>query len=290
MRILLLVTTILLLTATGNTQDISIIPQPVQVEKGNGFFKLDKKTELLAKDPDDIRAAGIFNNYLQEYYHFNLPLNKKAKRNYIRLSTRKFIKAPDKDGYNLKIDKDGVDIEGDTYSGTFYGIQSLIQLLPLTNERSLIIPFVQITDYPRFNYRGMHLDVGRHFMPVSFVKKYIDYIALHKMNYLHWHLTEDQGWRIAINQYPALTETGAVRNGTIIGHSPGTGNDNIRYGGYYTQEEIKDVVKYAADRHISVIPEIEMPGHASAAIAAYPWLSCFPTENTFFKGPGSEKG
>ena len=116
--------------------------------------------------------------------------------------------------------------------------------------------------------------------PVSFVKKYIDYLALHKFNIFHWHLTEDQGWRIEIKKYPRLNAVGGYRNGTIIGRYPGTGNDNIRYGGFYTQEEIKEVVKYAAERYITVIPEIEMPGHASAAIAAYPELSCFPDEPT----------
>ena len=126
----------------------------------------------------------------------------------------------------------------------------------------------------------MHLDVCRHFFPVSFVKKYIDYLALHKLNIFHWHLTEDQGWRIEIKKYPELTKIGGWRNGTIIGRYPGTGNDNIHYGGSYTQEEIKEVVQYAKDRFIEVIPEIEMPGHGSAAIAAYPWLSCFPEKPT----------
>jgi hexosaminidase len=126
----------------------------------------------------------------------------------------------------------------------------------------------------------MHLDVGRHFFPVSFIKKYIDYLALHKFNTFHWHLTEDQGWRIQIKKYPKLTQVGAWRNGTIIGRYPGTGNDGIKYGGFYTQEQIKEIVKYAADRYITVVPEIEMPGHSSAAIAAYPELSCFPDEPT----------
>jgi hexosaminidase len=116
--------------------------------------------------------------------------------------------------------------------------------------------------------------VGRHFFPVDFIKKYIDYIALHKMNYFHWHLTEDQGWRIEIKKYPRLTEVGAYRDGTIIGHFPGKGNDSIRYGGFYTQEEIKEVVAYAAKRYITVIPEIEMPGHSSAALTSYPYLGC----------------
>jgi hexosaminidase len=126
----------------------------------------------------------------------------------------------------------------------------------------------------------MHLDVGRHFFNAAYVKKFIDFIAMHKMNTFHWHLTEDQGWRIEIKKYPKLTSVGAFRKGTIIGHHPGTGNDNTPEGGFYTQEEIKDVVKYAADRYITVVPEIELPGHASAAIAAYPQLSCFPDEAT----------
>src|SRR4029079_6009546 len=130
-------------------------------------------------------------------------------------------------------------------TGVFYGIQTLIQLLPVSNDKpktvndKLPIPFVSITDYPRFFYRGMHLDVCRHFFPVSFVKKYIDYIALHKMNYFHWHLTEDQGWRIEIKKYPNLTKVGAWRNGTIVGRYPGTGSDNKPDGGFYTQEQVK---------------------------------------------------
>ena len=126
----------------------------------------------------------------------------------------------------------------------------------------------------------MHLDVGRHFFGVNEIKKYIDYLAYHKFNTFHWHLTEDQGWRIEIKKYPLLTSVGGFRNGTIIGHHPGTGNDSLHYGGFYTQEEVKEIVKYAQDRYITIIPEIEMPGHSSAAIAAYPQLSCFPDEST----------
>ncbi|MBX9807227.1 MAG: family 20 glycosylhydrolase, partial [Flavobacteriaceae bacterium] len=129
-------------------------------------------------------------------------------------------------------------------------------------------------------YRGAMLDVGRHFFSVSFVKKYIDYLALHKLNYFHWHLTEDQGWRIEIKKYPKLTEIGSKRNGSIVGRYPGKGSDNAYEEGFYTQDEVKDIVKYASDRFITVIPEIEMPGHSSAAIAAYPELSCFPNEKT----------
>ncbi|MBK8495865.1 MAG: beta-N-acetylhexosaminidase [Chitinophagaceae bacterium] len=166
----------------------------------------------------------------------------------------------------------------------FYGIQTLLQLIPsnqyYNTKNKFSIPYVSITDHPRFLYRGMHLDVCRHFFPVSFVKKYIDYLAAYKFNTFHWHLTDDQGWRIEIKKYPGLTTAGAWRNGTIIGRYPGKGSDNKPYGGFYTQEEIKEVVQYAAQRYIDVVPEIEMPGHGSAAIAAYPWLSCFPKKPT----------
>ena len=124
------------------------------------------------------------------------------------------------------------------------------------------MPVMQVNDYPRFKWRGMHLDVCRHFFPVEFIKKYIDLITMHKMNRFHWHLTEDQGWRIEIKKYPELTQTGAWRNGTIIGRYPGKGSDNKPYGGFYTQEEIKEVVQYAKEKYIDVIPEIEMPGHS----------------------------
>ncbi|MBC7722569.1 MAG: family 20 glycosylhydrolase, partial [Pedobacter sp.] len=169
---------------------------------------------------------------------------------------------------------------GDGYEGTFYGMQSLIGLLPIaqsqTSNHKLVVPCLVINDAPRFAYRGMHLDVSRHFFGVDYVKKYIDFIALHKMNYFHWHLTDDQGWRIEIKKYPKLTSVGGYRNGTIIGRYPGTGNDSLKYGGFYTQEQIKDVVKYAAERFITIVPEIDVPGHSLAAIVAYPELSTTP--------------
>ncbi|WP_121355400.1 beta-N-acetylhexosaminidase [Flavisolibacter nicotianae] len=268
--------------AQQKTATLNIIPQPVSMEIGKGQFMLTKKTVIAARDEEDRKTARVFNDYLQQAYGFRLDVDRQETKNYIRLTTRKFIQAPEKDAYALTVGKNGVTIEGDTYAGTFSGIQTLIQLLPpvKTQAKSFSIPFVTINDYPRFAYRGMHLDVGRHFFPASYVKRYIDFLALHKMNYFHWHLTEDQGWRIEIKKYPRLTSVGAWRDGTIIGHHPGTGNDNQRYGGFYTQNEVKDVVQYAADRHITVVPEIEMPGHSSAAIAAYPWLSCFPDKET----------
>lgn len=261
------------------SQEVSIIPKPASLKITPGAFTISAKTVIAVNDEGDRKAAEFFRQYVQAAYGINLNIDKREEKNYIRLTTRKFIKAPDKDAYILNVTKDGVTIEGDTYAGTFYGIQSLIQLLPVPNDTvhkaaSIAIPLANIQDAPRFSYRGMHLDVSRHFFPVSFVKKYIDYIALHKMNYFHWHLTDDQGWRIEIKKYPELTEVGSCRAGTIIGRYPGKGFDSTRYCGFYTQEEIKEVVQYAADRHVTVVPEIEMPGHASAALTAYPWLGC----------------
>ncbi len=266
---------------TTQAQLVHIIPAPVEVKTSPGNFILSEKTTLLLNDSGEKLTADFFNDYLLKYYGFKLPIGKQASTNFIRLNTLRFIKAPDNPAhYTLKATPESIAIDGDSYQGTFYGMQSLIQLLPVNPARSLALPAVTINDYPRFAYRGMHLDVGRHFFDVDYIKKYIDYIALHKMNTFHWHLTEDQGWRIEIKKYPKLTTVGGFRNGTIIGRYPGKGNDSIRYGGFYTQEQIKEVVKYAADRYITVIPEIEMPGHSSAAIAAYPELSCFPDEST----------
>ncbi|HEX2533736.1 MAG TPA: family 20 glycosylhydrolase [Chitinophagaceae bacterium] len=260
--------------APAQSLPVHIIPQPVSVIQKSGAFTISRSTVIATRNETDRKAARFLNDYLQAAYGFQLDVDRQESRNYIRLNTRTFIQAPDKDAYTLNVTKEGVTIEGDTHAGTFYGIQTLIQLLPVEKSTSLLIPQVSVQDAPRFRYRGMHLDVGRHFFPVSFVKKYIDYLALHKMNNFHWHLTEDQGWRIEIKKYPRLTEIGAWRDGTIIGRFPGTGNDSIRYGGFYTQDEIREVVQYATDRHINVIPEIEMPGHSSAALEAYPHLGC----------------
>jgi hexosaminidase len=277
--------------AQVKTQTLHIIPQPVSMQTGSGQFAITKTTVIAINDESDRNTAQYLNEYLQQVYGFKLDIDKQESRDYIRLTTRKFMKTPDKDAYQLNVSKDGITIEGDTYAGTFYGIQSLIQLLPTAGQPTttgIPISFVSISDYPRFSYRGMHLDVARHFFPISFVKRYIDNLALYKMNYFHWHLTDDQGWRIEIRKYPELMTTSAFRNGTIVGRYPGLKNDNIRYGGYYTQDEVREIVAYAARRHITVIPEIEMPGHASAAIAAYPWLSCFPEKETFIPTHPSE--
>ncbi|GAA4432935.1 glycoside hydrolase family 20 protein [Pontibacter saemangeumensis] len=265
----------LLLAHVASAQEVNIIPKPASVQVKPGNFTITKNTTIAVKDKADRKTAEFLNEYLQEVYGFQLDIDKKEKKDYIRLTTRKPAKdAAAKDAYRLNVTEGGVVIEGETHAGTFHGLQSLIQLLPVEKSASLAVPMVAIADAPRFAYRGMHLDVGRHMFPVSFIKKYIDYLALHKMNYFHWHLTEDQGWRLEIKKYPKLTEVGGQRNGTIIGRFPGTGNTGKPYGGFYTQEEAREIVQYAADRHITVVPEIEMPGHASAALTSYPWLGC----------------
>ncbi|MDE0759240.1 MAG: beta-N-acetylhexosaminidase [Pseudomonadales bacterium] len=187
------------------------------------------------------------------------------------------------EGYRLEIGTGGVDISASTNAGVHYALQTVKQLLPVEIysrglvEQDWVLPALLIDDQPRFSWRGLHLDVGRHFMPVEFIKKYIDLLAVHKMNRFHWHLTEDQGWRIEIKRYPRLTTVGSVRAQTVVGHPLFQDEDEkvfdgTAHGGFYTQEQVKGVVDYAAARHVTVVPEIEFPGHAQAAIAAYPEL------------------
>ena len=281
-------------TAQNN---LNIVPLPAEVKMGKGSFTLDKRTILYYTDNSVKDICVQFNNILQEKYGFVLPIK------YLTLKEIELVKVKNKNitiflfpklvneasipgTYTMSVKQNSINIISMEEQGLFYGLQTLIQLLPFANNKpqttnnKLNIPQLNITDYPRFPYRGMHLDVGRHFFPVSFIKKYIDYLAAYKFNTFHWHLTEDQGWRIEIKKYPELTKIGGWRNGTIIGRYPGKGSDNMPYGGFYTQAEIKEVVQYAKERYIDVIPEIEMPGHGSAAVAAYPWLSCFPAKPT----------
>ncbi len=261
-------------------QEVHIIPQPAKLEVQQGHFEINTATKIILEGSGLEKSAQFLNGYLQHFYGFKLKVVKgTGAQSGIVLNDKK-TESSAAGAYTMNIGKNGVYIAGDNESGTFYGIQSLVQLLPLQKVKTLSVPYLKIEDKPRFAYRGMHLDVGRHFFPVDYIKKFIDFVALYKLNTFHWHLTEDQGWRIEIKKYPKLTQVGAYRNGTIIGRYPGKGNDGIHYGGYYTQQEIRDVVKYAADRYITIIPEIELPGHASAAIAAYPELSCFPKEST----------
>jgi hexosaminidase len=255
---------------------VNIIPQPAELKmpETGGSFVITAKTPIILEGSGLENSASFLNDYLKQVYGFTLPVVKKpGKVPGIRLNYDK-IEYPLPGAYHMEVNDKGVYIGGDNETGAFYGVQTLLQLLPVEKATSLPVSYLSINDYPRFQYRGMHLDVSRHFFPIPFIKRYIDYIALHKMNYFHWHLTDDQGWRIEIKKYPNLTKAGAWRNGTIIGHYPGTSNDSIHYGGFYTQKEVKEIVAYAAKRYITVLPEIEMPGHASAALAAYPYLGC----------------
>lgn len=270
--------------------DYQIIPKPVSLEMSNGRFLVNSKTKVSATANLE-NEGNYLANMLSLLSNTNVSFEIGTSGN-IELKLDESIE--NKEGYTVAINYNKVLISGKTAKGIFYGIQTLKQLMPASLEiktADLTIPAVIIKDNPRFVYRGMHLDVGRHLFPVDFIKKYIDLIAMHKMNTLHWHLTEDQGWRIEIKKHPKLTEIGSKRSGTIVGHYPGTTNDETEYGGFYTQEEVKDIVKYATERHVTIIPEIELPGHASAAIASYPFLSCFPDEPTIVtNGMGSKAG
>ncbi len=257
--------------------ELNIIPQPKSVKPSNGKFEFNFKTKIVAGDEGSRKLAGYFNDYLMQFYGFKLEYVEKPKTvpaNAIvfeRLTAQGNI--PSNEDYGLYITPKGIRIAARGDAGMFYGLQSFLQLIPTTFKGKTSIPTAEILDQPRFKYRGMHLDVSRHFMPVEFVKKYIDLMSQYKFNQFHWHLTDDQGWRIEIKKYPKLTEIGSKRPESHEGrYSPVFKGDGTPVEGFYTQEQIKDVVAYAKARYINVIPEIELPGHASAALAAYPEL------------------
>ncbi|MEY3324766.1 MAG: hypothetical protein RLZ11_1080, partial [Bacteroidota bacterium] len=258
-----------------------IIPQPANIEWNNGKYNLPKNCYYFttSKNPELLRTIELVSKDFATQFNIQLnPTNQSATAQFH--ISEKSGKAEGAHAYDLLISDKGINITALNAESFFHASRTLLQLLTPQPGNEIKLPLVHIEDYPRFTYRGMHLDVGRHFFPISFIKKYIDWLSYHKLNIFHWHLTEDQGWRIEIKKYPALTQIGGWRNGTIIGRYPGKGNDNITYGGFYTQQEIMEVVTYAKERFIEVIPEIEMPGHSSAAIAAYPFLSCFPDKPT----------
>lgn len=265
------------LTNCSNEEEImiNIIPNPESVQKLHGSLQLTQQVVLFKNDTS--MEMNHLISYLGERLKTSAGIDVVREGtvesgNYIKLYFILSKEIENDEAYVLTVNE-SIKIEAKTHRGLFYGIQSMLQLLPaqifsnsLVNDVDWLLPKVRIEDSPRFPYRGMHLDVCRHFFSVDFVKKYIDYLAMHKMNTFHWHLTEDQGWRIEIKKYPKLTKIGSVRKETM--------GDGDTYGGYYTQKDIKDVVEYAASRFITVIPEIELPGHATAALAAYPELSC----------------
>lgn len=266
------------------SQTLSIIPQPKEIQYQKGVFHFSPETKIVAENSFNSSDIQWFNETLLSYYGYSLQVvNKTPANGNCIVFARPDWEAGFYENYHLQISVSKITVTAERDgAGNFYALQTLLQILPVQEKSSgklppktnFSLPCVSIKDSPRFEWRGMHLDVCRHFFPVSFVKRYIDLLALYKMNTFHWHLTEDQGWRIEIKKYPKLTTVGAYRNGTMIGKYSNQLYDSLRYGGFYTQEEIKEVVAYAQKRHVTIVPEIEMPGHSVAAIASYPWLSC----------------
>ncbi len=255
-------------------QPFNIVPMPAEIKAMEGHFTLNRKTTIVLEGSGMEETANFLNDYLDEFYGFKLAVTKdKSKSNSIVLNFER-LDHPITGAYTMNINSNEVYIAGDNEAGVFYGIQTLIQLLPTEKKNELKIQNATIHDYPRFAYRGMHLDVARHLFSVAYIKKYLDYMALHKFNNFHWHLTDDQGWRLEIKNYPLLTQVGSCRNQTLAGRYGSDKYDNTPYCGFYTQEQVKDIVQYAAKRFINIIPEIDMPGHCLAALTSYPYLGC----------------
>ena len=257
--------------AKAVSYDVVPLPQSIQMQKGEPFL-LNNQVQILASESLQTEAAFL-QSYLKELTGLELAISQKREKkvSYIELAVSPNTAA---EGYVLTVSKKGISVVGGSSAGVFYGIQTIRKAMAESGNASAIeFPAVVITDSPRFSWRGMHLDCSRHFFSVEFVKKFIDLLALHNMNTFHWHLTDDQGWRIEIKKYPKLTTIGSQRSGTVLGTNSDL-DDGIPHGGFYTQQEARDIVKYAAERHITVVPEIDMPGHMWAALACYPELGC----------------
>ncbi|MGW8121725.1 beta-N-acetylhexosaminidase [Roseivirga echinicomitans] len=255
---------------------VEIVPQPQSIETTeNETMVISSGLTIVAVNEEELKIANYLKDHLSKI-NWTAKIKENAPNSNFIAIQQKSIGSDNLEAYVLNTSKKGVQIEAANGMGLFYAVQTLIQMLPLKAE-AVKLPVMKIKDEPRFGYRGMLLDVGRHFFPVEFVKKYLDLMALYKMNNFHWHLTEDQGWRIEIKQYPKLTEIGSKRKETMLGKNfdPYVG-DSIPHSGFYTQEDVKEIVAYAMERKINVIPEIEMPGHSLAALAAYPELGCTP--------------
>ena len=258
---------------------INIIPKPVNLIIRTGQFVIDANTSIHFKGSNHslIQNANFLAATVKNLSGVKLPVNTDEEKT-IELNIAK-IDLIGEEGYKLNVSESVISISTNTAQGIFYGIQSLLQTIPqVRTNAKLNVPCMDITDYPRFGWRGLHLDVSRHFFPANMIREYIDLMAMYKMNLFHWHLTDDQGWRIEIKKYPKLTQTGAwrvERPGKNWGdREPAKPGEAAEYGGFYTQEEIKEIVDYAKQKNITVLPEIEMPGHSSAALAAYPQFSC----------------
>lgn len=278
-------------------QKINIIPQPAEVRLGTGEFVITPATSIviLGTDPELKRIAGMLNQELKRAAGFELKIGSAPSKNAIH-----FKLVPEvglgKEGYRLKVGYEEVEISANQPAGLFYGLQSLLQLLPYQIESKTLvtnikwsIPVVEIKDVPRFGWRGQMLDVSRHFFTKKEVMEMIDDMAKYKYNLLHFHLTDDQGWRIEIKAYPKLTEVGAwnvKKEGQFHAFSKPGPDEPRNYGGFYTQEDIKELVKYAKERYVDILPEIDVPGHSMAAVASYPDLSCTPGTYVVNSGDG----
>ena len=257
---------------------VRLIPLPSSVAEQKGIFIVTPATKILINNDQLRQIAAVINNHTEKYYGISIPIatadNQEDESIFLKLDES--IKMG-KEDYHLVVSKGGVVIEAIAPNGLFYGIQTLLQLMPPTPKQlsGIVLPAIEIKDTPRFSWRGLHLDVSRHFMPKEFIMKYIDYMAMHKFNTFHWQLADDQGWRIEINKYPRLTEVGSVRKRTLVGHgNHPDGYDTIPSGGFYTRNDIREIVTYASEHYITIVPGIGMPGHALAALAAYPELGC----------------
>ena len=255
--------------------DYNVIPLPQEVTlTQKGAFVLTGATPIVYPEGDEQlkNDAQFLSDYIADVTALRLTTTSAKVKNAITLRLNKKVQS--KEGYVITVDKKGVVIEGATAAGVFYGVQTLRKSIPVDKSLTEVtLPGVVLKDAPRFGYRGVMLDCARHYFPVKFVKQFIDLIAMHNMNVFHWHLTDDQGWRIEVKKYPGLAKIGSVREKTVLGHNSDV-FDDTPYGGYYTQEEAREIVKYAADRFITGIPEIDMPGHMIAALAAYPDMGC----------------
>ena len=253
----------------------NVVPQPQEIKqvKSKPFMLTASTTIVSLNDSEEMRRnAQFLKEYIADVCKLNLTVDSKKSTSSIILAIDPKIK--NSEGYSIVVNSKGVVIKGATAQGVFYGVQTLRKSLPITTVAgSIELDPVVIDDAPRFGYRGMMLDCARHFFPLEFVKRYIDLLAMHNMNVFHWHLTEDQGWRLEIKKYPELTQKGSIRRGTQVGHNDGV-FDGVPYGGYYTQEQAREIVEYARQRYITVIPEFDIPGHTKAALACYPELGC----------------
>ena len=272
---------IVLCSCGSHDPQIAIVPYPNHLETGRGTYRVTDRPVTCDSRTDERtqRAVVGFAARLATVTGGTNPVTvaDEMPASGIRFVTDESLPA---EGYELNVDGEGIEVRASQFPGFLYALQSLGQLLPAAvygtepaPDAAWEVPCVKIADAPRFAYRGMHLDVARHFFSVDEVKRYIDVMAIHKLNTLHWHLTDDQGWRIEIKRYPELTAVGSIRKATVVRKEWGT-YDGTPYGGFYTQDEIRDVVKYAADRGVTVIPEIDLPGHMLAALTAYPELGC----------------